>query len=74
METELFLQADWTASIRLIRFNKLPDRRNRLFGPVAAVTHVKDYGRKGSGYGPREQGAYLRVFHTIVKTAYTCPG
>jgi len=33
--------------------------------------HVPFGGRKRSSYGPREQGAYARDFHTIVKTAYT---
>ena len=28
-------------------------------------------GRKGSSYGPREQGRYAKEFYTIVKTAYT---
>ena len=30
-------------------------------------------GRKGSSYGPREQGSYAREFFTVVKTAYTLP-
>ncbi len=33
--------------------------------------HVPFGGRKGSSYGPREQGTYAREFYTIVKTAYT---
>jgi len=33
--------------------------------------HVPFGGRKGSSYGPREQGAYAREFYTTVKTAYT---
>lgn len=33
--------------------------------------HVPFGGRKGSSYGPREQGRYAREFFTIVKTAYT---
>lgn len=32
--------------------------------------HVPFGGRKGSSYGPREQGSYAREFYTIVKTAY----
>jgi acyl-CoA reductase-like NAD-dependent aldehyde dehydrogenase len=43
--------------------------------PTAGVDyHVPFGGRKGSSYGPREQGAYAREFYTIVKTAYTHPG
>jgi acyl-CoA reductase-like NAD-dependent aldehyde dehydrogenase len=34
--------------------------------------HVPFGGRKGSSYGPREQGTYAAEFYTIVKTAYTC--
>ena len=33
--------------------------------------HVPFGGRKGSSYGPREQGAYAREFYTTVKTSYT---
>jgi acyl-CoA reductase-like NAD-dependent aldehyde dehydrogenase len=32
--------------------------------------HVPFGGRKGSSYGPREQGRYAREFYTTVKTAY----
>ena len=40
--------------------------------PTAGVDyHVPFGGRKGSSYGPREQGHYAREFFTIVKTAYT---
>ena len=40
--------------------------------PTAGVDfHVPFGGRKGSSYGPREQGAYAREFYTQVKTAYT---
>ena len=40
--------------------------------PTAGVDyHVPFGGRKGSSYGPREQGSYAREFFTIVKTAYT---
>jgi alpha-ketoglutaric semialdehyde dehydrogenase len=35
--------------------------------------HVPFGGRKGSSYGPREQGSYAREFYTIVKTAYINP-
>ena len=39
--------------------------------PTAGVDyHVPFGGRKGSSYGPREQGTYAREFYTIVKTAY----
>jgi aldehyde dehydrogenase (NAD+) len=39
--------------------------------PTAGVDyHVPFGGRKGSSYGPREQGAYAREFYTVVKTAY----
>jgi aldehyde dehydrogenase (NAD+) len=42
--------------------------------PTAGVDyHVPFGGRKGSSYGPREQGPYAREFYTIVKTAYTLP-
>jgi aldehyde dehydrogenase (NAD+) len=42
--------------------------------PTAGVDyHVPFGGRKGSSYGPREQGTYAREFYTIVKTAYTLP-
>ena len=36
--------------------------------------HVPFGGRKGSSYGPREQGAYAREFYTIVKTSYVWAG
>jgi acyl-CoA reductase-like NAD-dependent aldehyde dehydrogenase len=32
--------------------------------------HVPFGGRKGSSYGPREQGRYAAEFYTVVKTAY----
>jgi aldehyde dehydrogenase (NAD+) len=42
--------------------------------PTAGVDyHVPFGGRKGSSYGPREQGAYAVEFYTAVKTAYTLP-
>jgi alpha-ketoglutaric semialdehyde dehydrogenase len=42
--------------------------------PTAGLDyHVPFGGRKGSSYGPREQGSYAREFYTIVKTAYTAP-
>ena len=40
--------------------------------PTAGVDyHVPFGGRKGSSYGPREQGRYAVEFYTMVKTAYT---
>ncbi len=40
--------------------------------PTAGVDyHVPFGGRKGSSYGPREQGRYAAEFFTTVKTAYT---
>lgn len=52
-------------------------RRNARAGmvmvnlPTAGVDyHVPFGGRKGSSYGPREQGSYAREFYTIVKTSY----
>jgi aldehyde dehydrogenase (NAD+) len=39
--------------------------------PTAGVDyHVPFGGRKGSSYGPREQGRYAQEFYTTVKTAY----
>jgi aldehyde dehydrogenase (NAD+) len=43
--------------------------------PTAGVDfHVPFGGRKGSSYGPREQGRYAAEFYTTVKTAYTYAG
>jgi alpha-ketoglutaric semialdehyde dehydrogenase len=40
--------------------------------PTAGVDyHVAFGGRKGSSYGPREQGKYAAEFYTTVKTSYT---
>lgn len=36
--------------------------------------HVPFGGRKGSSYGPREQGRFAAEFYTSVKTAYTLAG
>jgi acyl-CoA reductase-like NAD-dependent aldehyde dehydrogenase len=42
--------------------------------PTAGVDyHVPFGGRKGSSYGPREQGRYASEFFTTVKTAYVAP-
>jgi len=39
--------------------------------PTAGVDyHVPFGGRKGSSYGPREQGRYAQEFFTVVKTTY----
>ncbi len=39
--------------------------------PTAGVDyHVPFGGRKGSSYGPREQGRYAQEFYTTVKTSY----
>ena len=43
--------------------------------PTAGVDyHVPFGGRKGSSFGPREQGRYAAEFYTIVKTAYVSAG
>ncbi|QFU15006.1 aldehyde dehydrogenase family protein [Microvirga thermotolerans] len=43
--------------------------------PTAGIDyHVPFGGRKGSSYGPREQGRYAAEFYTTVKTAYTFDG
>jgi alpha-ketoglutaric semialdehyde dehydrogenase len=43
--------------------------------PTAGVDyHVPFGGRKGSSYGPREQGTYAKEFYTVVKTTYVNPG
>ena len=40
--------------------------------PTAGVDYNVPFGgRKGSSYGPREQGRYAAEFYTTVKTAYT---
>ena len=42
--------------------------------PTAGVDyHVPFGGRRGSNYGPREQGRMAAEFYTAVKTAYTLP-
>lgn len=38
---------------------------------AGAEYHAPFGGRKGSSYGPREQGTYARDFFTVVKTSYT---
>jgi aldehyde dehydrogenase (NAD+) len=43
--------------------------------PTAGVDfHVPFGGRKGSSYGPKEQGTYAKEFFTQVKIAYTAAG
>ena len=56
-------------------------RRNSTAGmvmvnlPTAGVDyHVPFGGRRGSSYGPREQGSYARDFFTTVKTTYVAAG
>jgi len=56
-------------------------RRNSQAGmvmvnlPTAGVDyHVPFGGRRGSSYGPREQGRYAAEFYTTVKTAYVAAG
>ncbi len=42
--------------------------------PTAGVDyHTPFGGRRGSSYGPREQGAYAREFYSVVKTTYIQP-
>lgn len=42
--------------------------------PTAGIDfHVPFGGRKGSAFGPKEQGSYAKEFYTQVKTAYTLP-
>jgi aldehyde dehydrogenase (NAD+) len=55
-------------------------KRHAQFGlvmvnlPTAGIDyHVPFGGRKGSSYGPREQGRYAAEFYTTVKTAYVAP-
>jgi aldehyde dehydrogenase (NAD+) len=74
-DTEFGLTAGiCTTSLRLATHFK----RNAQAGmvmvnvPTAGVDfHVPFGGRKGSSYGPREQGRYAAEFYTTVKTAYT---
>ncbi len=43
--------------------------------PTAGIDyHVPFGGRKGSSYGPREQGSYAKEFYSIVKTSYVSVG
>jgi aldehyde dehydrogenase (NAD+) len=43
--------------------------------PTAGVDyHVPFGGRKGSSFGPREQGRYAAEFYTVVKTSYVFAG
>ncbi|ABD56664.1 aldehyde dehydrogenase family protein [Jannaschia sp. CCS1] len=43
--------------------------------PTAGVDyHVPFGGRKGSSFGPREQGSFAAEFYTIVKTSYVFSG
>ena len=56
-------------------------RRNSTAGmvminlpPAGVDYHVPFGGRRGSSYGPREQGRHAAEFYTVVKTAYTAAG
>ncbi len=40
---------------------------------VSASVNGAFGGRKGSSYGPREQGSYAAEFYSVVKTAYIAP-
>jgi len=43
--------------------------------PTAGVDyHVPFGGRKGSSFGPREQGSFAAEFYTVVKTSYVFAG
>jgi len=43
--------------------------------PTAGVDyHVAFGGRKGSSFGPREQGQYAVEFYTTIKTSYVYAG
>lgn len=62
------LSSDLTSSKRLPHAGRHGDGHL----PTAGVDcHVPFGGRKGSSYGPREQGRYAAEFYTTVKTAYT---
>jgi len=76
-DTELGLSAGvcTTSLARASRFKRdLQSGMVMVNLPTAGVDpHVPFGGRKGSSYGPREQGTYAREFYTAVKTAYTAP-
>jgi aldehyde dehydrogenase (NAD+) len=45
-----------------------------VYLPTAGANyHVPFGGRKGSSYGPREQGSYAKAFYTTVKTSCVLP-
>jgi alpha-ketoglutaric semialdehyde dehydrogenase len=63
-----------TSSLRhATRFKRLAQAGMVMVNvPTAGVDfHVPFGGRKGSSFGPREQGRYAADFYTVVKTAYT---
>lgn len=63
-----------TTSLRhATRFKRLAQAGMMMVNvPTAGVDfHVPFGGRKGSSFGPREQGRYAAEFYTQVKTAYT---
>ena len=74
-DTEFGLSAGiCTTSLRLATHFKRHAQAGMVMvnAPTAGVDyHVPFGGRKGSSYGPREQGRYAAEFHTVVKTAYT---
>jgi aldehyde dehydrogenase (NAD+) len=74
-DTEFGLSAGiCTTSLKFATHFKLHSQAGMVMVnlPTAGVDyHVPFGGRKGSSYGPREQGAYAREFYTTVKTAYT---
>jgi aldehyde dehydrogenase (NAD+) len=62
-----------TSSLRLAEHFKRHAQAGMLMVnvPTAGVDyHVPFGGRKGSSFGPREQGRYAREFYTTVKTSY----
>ncbi len=74
-DTEFGLSAGiCTTSLKLATHFKLHAQAGMVMVnlPTAGVDyHVPFGGRKGSSYGPREQGRYAAEFYTTVKTAYT---
>ena len=50
---------------------QVPSRRLGIAFANGLVDGLVLGGRKGSSYGPREQGRYAAEFYTTVKIAYT---
>lgn len=77
-DTEFGLSAGiCTASLKSAREFKRRSQAGMVMVnlPTAGVDyHVPFGGRKGSSFGPREQGRYAAEFYTIVKTAYVFAG